>query len=164
VLHSTRNFLLSAVLTAAGVDLLLILVFGALSDRIGRKRMYTIGAVISGLYAMAYFPLLNTGIPWVIFLAIVLSLVPHSMVYGPQAALIAECFTPRLRYSGASIGYQLASIVAGGPAPFISTWLFATYNSTVPIGIYVVLCAIITIIATLRLPEYTKQGISTESA
>jgi MFS family permease len=162
VLHSSRNFLLSAVLAAAGVDLLLILVFGALSDRIGRKRMYTIGAVISGLYAMIYFPLLNTGIPWVIFLAIVLSLVPHSMVYGPQAALIAECFTPRLRYSGASIGYQLASIVAGGPAPLIATALLARFNSGYPIAAYLVLCALISIVTTAMLPDYTNRDISQE--
>jgi bacterioferritin-associated ferredoxin len=67
---------------------------------------------------------------------------------------------PRLRYSGASIGYQLASIIAGGPAPFISTWLFATCHSTFPIGIYVVICAIISIIATALLPDYTNKDIS----
>jgi hypothetical protein len=72
-------------------------------------------------------------------------------------------FTPRLRYSGASIGYQLASIIAGGPAPFISTWLFTTYHSTVPIGIYVAICAIISIGATLMLPDYTNKEISTEA-
>jgi MFS family permease len=84
-------------------------------------------------------------------------------MYGPEAALIAEAFPPRLRYSGASIGYQLASIIAGGPAPFISTWLFSTYNSTVPIGIYVVICAVISIAATLMLPDYTNKEISTEA-
>jgi hypothetical protein len=83
--------------------------------------MYFIGALATAAYAAVYFPLLNTANPTVIFIAIVLSMVPHSMVYGPQAALIAECFTPRLRYSGASLGYQLASIVAGGPAPLIAT-------------------------------------------
>jgi hypothetical protein len=84
-------------------------------------------------------------------------------MYGPEAALIAEAFTPRLRYSGASIGYQLASIIAGGPAPFISTWLFASYHSTFPIGIYVVICAVISISATLMLPDYTNKEISTEA-
>jgi hypothetical protein len=84
-------------------------------------------------------------------------------MYGPEAALIAEAFSPRLRYSGASIGYQLASIIAGGPAPFISTWLFATFHSTIPIGFYVVVCAIISIIATALLPDYTNRDISTEA-
>jgi MFS family permease len=84
-------------------------------------------------------------------------------MYGPEAALIAEAFPPRLRYSGASIGYQLASIIAGGPAPFIATWLFVTFNSTFPIGIYVVICAIISIIATALLPDYTNRDISTDA-
>ena len=74
--------------------------------------------------------MLNTGMPWVIFLAIAISLLPVMTQYGPEAALIAESFSPRLRYSGTSIGYQLASIIAGGPSPFIATWLFATYDST----------------------------------
>jgi hypothetical protein len=76
---------------------------------------------------------------------------------------IAEAFTPRLRYSGASIDYQLGSIIAGGPAPFISTWLFATYHSTIPIGIYVTVCAIISIIATALLPDNTNKDISAEA-
>ncbi len=99
--------------------------------------MYIIGAVATGAYALIYFPLLNSGVQSLIFLGIVLSLVPHSMMYGPQGALIAECFTPRLRYSGASLGYQLASIVAGGPAPLIATALLAAFGSGYPIGIYI---------------------------
>ena len=99
VLHASRNFLLVAVVVAAAVDLMLIPVFGSLSDRIGRRRMYFIGALATAVYAAVYFPLLNTANPTIIFVAIVLSMVPHSMVDGPQAALIAERFTPRLRYS-----------------------------------------------------------------
>jgi hypothetical protein len=78
-------------------------------------------------------------------------------MYGPEA------FPPRLCYSGASIRYQLASIIAGGPAPFIATWLFVTFNSTFPIGIYIVVCAIISIIATALLPDYTNRDISTDA-
>ena len=85
--------------------------------------MYMIGAVATGIFGFVYFAMLNTLVPALMFLAIVLSFVPHDMMYGPQAALIAECFTPRLRYSGASIGYQLASVIAGGPAPLIATAL-----------------------------------------
>src|SRR5204862_78185 len=128
---------------------------GALSDRIGRRQMYIIGCIFVAIFTFVYFAMLDTRIPWVIFTAVALSFIPVMTMYGPEAALIAEAFTPRLRYSGASIGYQLASIIAGGPAPFISTWLFATYNSTVPIGIYVVICAVISIGATLMLPDYT---------
>ena len=92
--------------------------------------MYMIGAVVTGVFGFVYFGMLNTGAATIIFLAIVLSLIPHDMMYGPQAALIAESFTGRLRYSGASLGYQLASIIAGGPAPLIATWLFATYHTS----------------------------------
>ena len=84
------------------------------------------------------------------------------MQYGPQAALIAESFTPRLRYSGASLGYQLASIIAGGPAPMIATWLFATYPSATPIALYIPVCAVITIAATACLKDYTGRDISAE--
>jgi len=83
-------------------------------------------------------------------------------MYGPQAALIAEQFTPRMRYSGASIGYQLASIIAGGPAPLIATWLFATYKTGVVISWYIALCAVISFIATLFMTEYSRREIHDE--
>jgi MFS family permease len=136
---------------------------GALSDKIGRRQMYIIGCIFVAVFTFGYFAMLDTRSPTLIFIAVALSFIPVMTMYGPEAALIAEAFTPRLRYSGASIGYQLASIIAGGPAPFISTWLFATYNSTVPIGIYVVICAVISIIATMMLPDYTNKDISTEA-
>src|SRR6202790_1219204 len=113
-----------------------------------------------GIFGFVYFAMLDTMNPTVIFIAIMISLVPVMNLYGPEAALIAEAFTPRLRYSGASLGYQLASIIAGGPAPFISTWLFATYHSTIPIGLYVVACAVVSITATMMLPDYTNKDIS----
>jgi MFS family permease len=84
------------------------------------------------------------------------------MMYGPQAALIAEAFTPRLRYSGASLGYQLASVIAGGPAPLIATALFAHYHSGYAIAIYIAACAGVTLIATAFMPDYTGRDISVE--
>ena len=84
-------------------------------------------------------------------------------MYGPQAALIAEGFTPRLRYSGCSIGYQLASLIAGGPAPFIATALFAAYHSTFPIGIYVIVCAVISIGSHGAVARLHEQGAMRES-
>ena len=96
------------------------------------------------------------------FLAIVLSLIPHDMMYGPQAALIAEAFTPRLRYSGASLGYQLASIIAGGPAPLIATALFAAYHTGYAVAIYIAACAVVSLIAAAMMPDYTGQDISAE--
>ena len=80
--------------------------------------------------------MLDSAIPSAVFIVIVLSLIPHDIQYGPQAALIAEAFTPRLRYSGASLGYQLASVIAGGPAPLIATALFAAYHTGYAVAIY----------------------------
>jgi MFS family permease len=161
-LHASRDLLLASVLAAVCLSAVTIPLSGYLSDRIGRKRMYIIGAATMGVFGFIYFGLLDTGSPGLIFLAIVLSLIPHDMQYGPQAALIAESFTPRLRYSGASIGYQLASITAGGPAPLIATALFAAYKSGAPIAIYILITAVISIIATLFLKDYTGQDISAE--
>src|ERR1700756_2799618 len=163
VLGASRDLLLSGLIVTTGLGFLTVPIAGALSDRIGRRRMYIIGCVFVAVYTFIYFALLDTKIPGLIFLAVSLSFIPVMTMYGPEAALIAEAFTPRLRYSGASIGYQLASIIAGGPAPFIPTWLFATYHSTFPIGIYIVICAIISIAATALLPDYTNKDISTEA-
>ena len=127
-LHMSRDFILTAVLVASCVSFVTIPLSGHISDRIGRRKMYMIGAAVTGLFGFLYFGMVDTAIPSVVFIAIVLSLIPHDMQYGPQAALIAEAFTPRLRYSGASLGYQLASIIAGGPAPLIATALFAALS------------------------------------
>jgi len=90
------------------------------------------------------------------------------MQYGPQAALIAEAFTPRLRYSGASLGYQLASVIAGGPAPLIATALFAAYHSGYAISIYIAACAVVSLIAAALMPDYTgrtsRRSMTTETA
>jgi metabolite-proton symporter len=161
-LHVSRDFLLTAVLAASLVSFVSIPVFGYVSDRIGRKNMYMIGAVATGIYGFIYFAMLKTGAEPLIFAAIVISLIPHDMLYGPQAALIAESFTGRLRYSGCSLGYQLASIIAGGPAPLIAAWLYATYHSAIAIAIYIAACAVITLIATALMTDYTGKDISAE--
>jgi hypothetical protein len=106
--------------------------------------------------------MVNTGIAAVIFLAIVLSLIPHDMMYGPQAALIAESFTGRLRYSGASLGYQLASVIAGGPAPLIAAWLFGKYHTPYAIAGYIAACAVISVIATALMTDRTGASIASE--
>lgn len=161
-LHISRNFLLTAVLAASVLSFFSIPFFGHLSDGIGRKYMYMIGAVTTGVFGFIYFAMLNTGSEKIIFLAIILSLIPHDMQYGPQAALIAESFTGRLRYSGSSLGYQLASIIAGGPAPLIATWLFGVYHSPYAIAAYIAICAIITLVATALMTDYTGKDISGE--
>jgi MFS family permease len=164
VLHASRNLLLTALITAGLVSLVTIPLAGHLSDQFGRKRIYLIGSVLTGIFGFIYFAMLNTAVPGWIFLGIILSFVPHALMYGPQAALIAECFTPRLRYSGASIGYQLASVVAGGPAPLIATALLAATGSGYAIAVYIALCAIVSIIATIKMPDYTNRDISQEHA
>jgi MFS family permease len=158
----SRDFLLTAVLIATLLSGVTTPLAGHISDRIGRKRMYVIGAVSVGLFGFIYFAMMNSMVPGLIFLAIVLSFVPHDMMYGPQAALIAECFTPRLRYSGSSLGYHLSSVIAGGPAPLIATALFAATGSGYAVALYILFCAIVSISATAFLPDYTNRDISQE--
>ncbi len=152
----------NAVLCAAALSFISVPLFGHLSDRIGRKRMYMIGAVVTALYGFAYFYLLDTTSPTLIFIAIFLSLVPHDMMYGPQAALIAELFTGRLRYTGASLGYQLASIIAGGPAPLIAVWLLGQYGTGYAIAGFIAACGVISLIATATVKDYTGEDIAAE--
>ena len=161
-LKMPRDFILFAVMAAAVVSFVTIPLSGHISDRIGRRKMYLIGVVLTGLFGFLYFGMVDTAIPSAVFIAIVLSLIPHDIQYGPQAALIAEAFTPRLRYSGSSLGYQLASIIAGGPAPLIATALFAHYQTGYAIAIYIAACAVISAVAAAFMPDYTGQDISAE--
>ncbi|HEV3395264.1 MAG TPA: MFS transporter [Xanthobacteraceae bacterium] len=162
VLKLSRDFLLWTVLAASLLSFVSIPLFGHISDRIGRRKMYMLGAVTVGIFGFVYFGLLNSGSIALIFIAVFLSLVPHDMMYGPQAALIAESFTGRLRYSGASLGYQLASIIAGGPAPLIATWLYIQYQSAYAIAAYILVCAVITLIAVAQMKDYTGKDIEGE--
>ena len=161
-LHMSRDFILTAVLVASCVSFITIPLSGHISDRIGRRKMYMIGAAVTGIFGFIYFGMVDTAVPLLVFIAIVLSLIPHDMQYGPQAALIAEAFTPRLRYSGASLGYQLASIIAGGPAPLIATALFAAFHSGYAIAIYIAACAVVSLASAALMPDYTGQDISME--
>src|SRR5437667_4692899 len=162
-----RPFLTWAVSVAAIVSFFTIPLFGHLSDTIGRKTMYMTGIIVMAVWGFIYFGLYSLAIPVVVFIVIALSLIPHDMQYGPQASLIAESFTGRLRYSGASLGYQLASVVAGGPAPYIATriWtgefdiLGATFASPLPaknpymISLYMLVCCVIGFIAVALLKD-----------
>jgi metabolite-proton symporter len=158
----SKNFVTNSVMAAAGLSLIMVPLFGHLSDKLGRKRVYIAGAAVTFAWAIPYFLLLDTGSTALVFLAIFLSLIPHDIQYGPQAALIAESFPTRLRYSGAGIGYQLASVVAGGPAPLLAAYLLHTFNSAMPIAVYIMLGAIVTIVATILLPEPGRAAIAKE--
>ncbi len=156
-LHVSRDLLLISVLVASVLSLVTVPLAGHLSDRFGRRRVYIAGAVLTGVFGWIYFAMLNTVVPGWIMLAILLSLIPHDIMYGPQAALIAESFPARLRYSGASLGYQLASVIAGGPAPLIAAALFARYQTGTPIAVFITICAVISVIAAALLQDYTNR-------
>ena len=161
-LKMPRDMILSAVLVASVVSFFTIPLFGHLSDKIGRRRTYLIGAVATGAFGFFYFAMLDTASPVLVFIAIAVSLIAHDMQYGPQAALIAEAFTPRLRYSGSSLGYQFASIIAGGPAPIIATALFVAYHSSFAIALYVAACCVISVISAALMPDHTGADVSAE--
>ena len=162
-LKMDRGFILTAVCVAACVSFFTIPIAGHISDKIGRKNMYLIGVVTMGVFGFLYFGMVDSATPALVFVAIVLSLIPHDMQYGPQAALIAESFTPRLRYSGASLGYQLASLIAGGPAPLVATALFAAYHTGYAIAGYIAVLSVVSFVAASLMPDYTGKDISAEA-
>jgi MFS family permease len=157
-----KDFLTNAVMGAAALSLISVPLFGHLSDRFGRRRVYVAGAILTGLWAIPYFTLLDTQDPTLVVIAIVLSLIPHDMQYGPQAALIAESFPTRLRYSGAGIGYQLASVIAGGPSLLVAAWLFHEFGSSLPIAAYIMAGSLITVIAVGLLSADRRREVERE--
>ncbi len=138
---------LNAVLIASAVHFAVIPAWGALSDRIGRRPVYLLGAVGVGAWAFPFFLLIDTkGFP-ALLLAVTVGLVFHGAMYAPQAAFFSEMFATRMRYSGASIGAQFSSVAAGAPAPLIATALLADYDSATPIALYVIAAALLTLVA-----------------
>jgi metabolite-proton symporter len=147
-----KNDLLNDTLVAAALGFITVPLFGYLSDRFGRRRVYGTGIVLTGLFAFPYYALLNSRQSGLILLAIVASLVIHDIMYGPQAALISETFGTGVRYSGAGLGYQLASVIAGGPAPLIATAILAATGSSTWISVYIVGCALVSMVGLLLMP------------
>ncbi|TDD82233.1 MFS transporter [Saccharopolyspora karakumensis] len=159
-----RGVALNAALIASVLHFISIPIWGALSDRFGRRPIYLLGTVGTGVWAFFFFTMLDTKSFWVITFATTVGLVFHGAMYGPQAAFFAELFGTRVRYSGASIGYQLASIVAGSLAPIIATALLAAFDSSLPISIYVGLCSVVTLIAVFRAPETRERDLAADHA
>jgi metabolite-proton symporter len=157
--HFSKTFVLTAVLVGAAVELATIPYFSHVSDSLGRKRVYLAGAVIAGLFAFPYFAVLTYGGTVLIFVAVVLSMIVHSIMYGPQAALIGESFPTHLRYGGAGLGYQLASVFAGGPAPLLATWLLHETGTPYSISVYIIVAAVITVVCCVVLPDRSRVDI-----
>jgi MFS family permease len=150
-----RNLLLGAVIAAAGVGIFSNILGGYLSDRIGRKVLYQLAICVNAAIMLPYFGLLNTKVVALVLLAIILGPIAQDLQYGTQGALIGETFTGRLRYSGASLGFQLASI-AGGAAPLVATYLLGTYHSSTSIALYIAGCLLVSFIAVTVLRDRSR--------
>jgi MFS family permease len=144
MLGQSRTLALTALSIGGVFNALSMPLFGALSDRVGRRAVYGAGAVLALIWVFAFFPLLDTGQPFLIGLAIVAALIMHAVMYGPQAAFITEQFPTRVRYAGSSLAYTLAGIFGGGIAPAMFASLLKAYDSTLAISVYAALALLVT--------------------
>ncbi|MGY1811510.1 MFS transporter [Blastococcus sp. SYSU D00820] len=160
------SFALNAVLIASAVHLVTIPLWGALSDRIGRKPVYLFGALGVGAWAFAFFGLLGTGDFFLAVVAITVGLLFHGAMYGPQAAFFSELFGTKARYTGVSVGAQLASLVAGAPAPLIALALLGSFAdpNVFAVALYIVACAVITLVAVATYGETGERDLSEDKA
>jgi metabolite-proton symporter len=157
-----RTVALTAVMVGSALQLALIPLFGALSDRVGRRPVYLAGAVGAAAWVFVFFPLLDTKSTGAIILAAVGGLLFHAMMYGPQAAFVTELFSTRLRYSGASLGYQVAGVLGGGLAPLISLALLSKFDTPLAVAFYVAAALALTVVALLFAPETRDADLTAE--
>jgi len=160
----SRAAVLYAIALAAAVEIVAIPTYGWLSDKLGRRPVYLFGAIFTGLFAFPFFWLVETSKVSLMTLAILVALVAgHSAMYGPQASFFSELFGTRVRYSGASLGYQLASAVAGGLSPLIATALLQRMGVSWPIALFVVGMAAVTTVSVFLATETAHVEINAES-
>jgi MFS family permease len=160
VLDLSRTLALTALSVGGAVNALTIPLFGSLSDRWGRRVVYGAGTVLGLVWMFAFFPLLATKQPALIVLAVVVALTLHAMMYGPQAAFIAEQFPTRVRYAGASLAYTLAGVIGGGIAPMISTALLQSYGTSIAVSSYAALALIVTCFVLFVARERAREPLS----
>jgi metabolite-proton symporter len=159
-----KSYALVAVLVAAAVQVVFIPLFGSLSDRYGRRPIYLIGAIGAAVWTFVFFALLDTGNFALIVVAAVVALILHAAMYGPQASFIAEMFPTAVRYTGASMGYQVAGILGGALAPIIATALLNGYKSSVPVSIYVAAVLAVTVLCVVLAKETAKSDLDADDA
>jgi metabolite-proton symporter len=166
VLGLDSSFALNAVLIASAIHLVTIPMWGALSDRIGRKPVYVLGAVGIGVWSFLLFGLLDSESFGLAVVAITVGLLFHGAMYGPQAAFFSELFGTKARYTGVSVGAQLASLVAGAPAPLIALAVLGSFDepNVVGVGLYLLACAAITVIAVLSYGETRNRDLAADQA
>ncbi len=152
-----RGTMLSAVLISAVLMIPALLIAADLSDRHGRRRIFTAGAVLVGVWGFVLFPMIDTGSFLLITLSMTIGQIFFAMMYDPQAALLAEMFSARVRYSGASLGYQMGAILGGALAPMIATALVARFGTALAVSVYIAVACLITVISITLLGE-TNRG------
>ncbi|MYQ41156.1 metabolite-proton symporter [Streptomyces sp. LamerLS-316] len=156
----SKQTALNAVLIASAVHFAVIPLWGALSDRVGRRPVYLVGAIGVALWMFPFFALIDSRSFGGLLLAVTVGLIFHGAMYAPQAAFFAEMFATRMRYSGASIGAQFSSVAAGAPAPLIATALLADFGSSTPISLYVIAAALVTVLAILCAKETRSRDLT----
>ena len=163
-LELPRSYALNAVLIAAAIQVVAIPFFGGLSDRLSRRAVYLAGAIGAAVWVFVFFALLNTGQFALIMIAAVIALIFHAAMYGPQAAFITEMFPTKVRYTGASMGYQLAGIVGGALAPIISVALLDRFDTSIAVSVYVVAMLLVTLTCVWLAPETSRIDLHADPA
>lgn len=159
VLHLSRPLALTATMIGAACNAIAVPLFGSLSDKLGRRPVYIAGALLAVVWAFVFFRLMDSAQPLQICAAVVVGLIIHAMMYGPQAAFVTEQFPTRVRYAGSSLAYTLAGIVGGGFAPLIIASLYKSYGSTLAISLYVSAAVALTLAALLVARETAKKPL-----